>query len=103
MAPITVEKVIGWALTRRTRRAEMLRRQLLSDVVTVLLFLLGLAAGLPVVDPVDFEGNFTEAVPPYAGTNVFEANKAIIRDLKAAGKSDTMRHDASFAESGSLH
>lgn len=48
MAPITVEKVIGWALSRRTRRAEMLRRQLLSDVVTVLLFLLGLAAGLPV-------------------------------------------------------
>ncbi|HEX6336397.1 MAG TPA: hypothetical protein VFZ85_05540 [Jiangellaceae bacterium] len=48
MAPTTVEKVIGWALSRRTRRAEMLRRQLLSDVVTVLLFLLGLAAGLPV-------------------------------------------------------
>ena len=25
------------------------------------------AAGMPVVDPVDFEGNFTDEVPPYAG------------------------------------
>ncbi len=49
------------------------------------------AAGLPVVDPVDFEGNFTDAVPPYAGQNVFEANKAIIRDLKAAGV--VVRHE----------
>ncbi len=49
------------------------------------------AAGLPVVDPVDFEGNFTDAVPPYAGQNVFEANKAIIRDLKAAGA--VVRHE----------
>ena len=49
------------------------------------------AAGLPVVDPVDFEGNFTAEVPPYAGQNVFEANKAIIRDLKAAGV--VVRHE----------
>ena len=49
------------------------------------------AAGLPVVDPVDFEGNFTSEVPPYAGQNVFEANKAIIRDLKAAGV--VVRHE----------
>ena len=42
------------------------------------------AAGIPVVDPVDFEGNFTDEVPPYQGKNVFEANKDIIRDLKAA-------------------
>jgi len=49
------------------------------------------AAGLPVVDPVDFEGNFTDAVAPYAGQNVFEANKAIIRDLKAAGV--VVRHE----------
>lgn len=48
MASTTVEKVTGWARSRRTRRAEMLRRQLLSDVVAVLLFLLGLAAGLPI-------------------------------------------------------
>ena len=44
------------------------------------------AAGIPVVDPVDFEGNFTDEVPPYQGKNVFEANKDIIRDLKARGR-----------------
>ena len=49
------------------------------------------AAGIPVVDPVDFEGNFTEAVPPYAGKNVFEANKEVIRDLKAEGA--VVRHE----------
>ncbi|MCX5496885.1 isoleucine--tRNA ligase [Kaistia dalseonensis] len=40
------------------------------------------ANGIPVVDPVDFAGNFTDLVPVYAGTNVFEANKDVIRDLK---------------------
>ncbi len=49
------------------------------------------AAGVPVVDPVDFEGNFTAEVPPYQGQNVFEANKAIIRDLKAEGA--VVRHE----------
>ena len=49
------------------------------------------AAGIPVVDPVDFEGNFTGEVPPYAGKNVFEANKDIIRDLKAGGV--VVRHE----------
>ena len=49
------------------------------------------AAGIPVVDPVDFEGNFTGEVPPYAGKNVFEANKDIIRDLKADGV--VVRHE----------
>ncbi|MCX5480851.1 isoleucine--tRNA ligase [Kaistia geumhonensis] len=42
----------------------------------------GQEQGIPVVDPVDFAGNFTGEVPPYAGMNVFEANKEIIRDLK---------------------
>jgi len=42
----------------------------------------GQELGVPVVDPVDFAGNFTGEVPPYAGMNVFEANKEIIRDLK---------------------
>ena len=45
----------------------------------------GQKEGLPVVDPVDLEGNFTGEVPPYAGQNVFAANKDIIRDLKASG------------------
>ena len=43
----------------------------------------GLKEGLPVVDPVDLEGNFTDLVPPYQGKNVFVANRDIIRDLKA--------------------
>jgi isoleucyl-tRNA synthetase len=51
----------------------------------------GQRAGLPVVDPVDMEGNFTELAPPYAGKNVFDANKDIIRDLKAAGV--VLRHE----------
>ena len=45
----------------------------------------GQKEGLPVVDPVDLAGNFTGETPPYAGQNVFEANKPIIRDLKEAG------------------
>ena len=43
----------------------------------------GQKEGLPVVDPVDLEGNFTDATPPYQGKNVFVANKDVIRDLKA--------------------
>ncbi|WP_029032466.1 isoleucine--tRNA ligase [Salinarimonas rosea] len=50
------------------------------------------AAGIPVIDPVDLAGNFTDQVPPYAGKNVFEANKDIIRDLKAEGR--VLRHES---------
>jgi isoleucyl-tRNA synthetase len=52
---------------------------------------LGQSNGIPVVDPVDFAGNFTELTPPYKGVNVFEANKDIIRDLKAQGA--VLRHE----------
>jgi isoleucyl-tRNA synthetase len=51
----------------------------------------GQREGLPVVDPVDLEGNFTDAAPPYKGKNVFVANKDVIRDLKAAGV--VVRHE----------
>jgi 4-hydroxy-3-methylbut-2-enyl diphosphate reductase len=34
---------------------------------------------------------------------MFSLPTEIRRDLKAAGKSDKVRHDASFAEAGSLH
>jgi isoleucyl-tRNA synthetase len=53
------------------------------------------AAGIDVVNPVDEGGRFTAEVPPYAGLQVFEANKAIIADLKAAGlllKHETYDH-----------
>ncbi|MDQ3404925.1 MAG: isoleucine--tRNA ligase [Actinomycetota bacterium] len=49
------------------------------------------AAGIEVVVPVDAHGRFTEEVPPYVGTQVFDANKQIIRDLKEAGL--LLRHE----------
>lgn len=44
------------------------------------------AAGIEIVQPVDAQGSFTDEVPPYAGMNIFEANKPIIADLAAAGR-----------------
>ncbi|MGH8792813.1 MAG: isoleucine--tRNA ligase [Stackebrandtia sp.] len=49
------------------------------------------AAGIEPVMPVDAGGRFTDEVPPYEGQQIFEANKQIVRDLKAAGK--MLRHD----------
>jgi isoleucyl-tRNA synthetase len=43
------------------------------------------AAGIEVVVPVDAGGKFTTEVAPYAGQLVFDANKAIVADLKAGG------------------
>jgi isoleucyl-tRNA synthetase len=54
-------------------------------------FLLGREHGIEPVDPVDAEGNFTEAVPDYQGQMVKDADKHIIADLKAAGR--MLRHD----------
>lgn len=48
------------------------------------------AHGIDPVIPVDMDGRFTAAVPEYAGQLVFDANKAIIRDLKAARR--VLRH-----------
>ena len=52
---------------------------------------LGEAAGIELVVPVDDEGRFTDEVPDYAGQNVFDANAAVIRDLKVAGR--VVRHE----------
>ncbi len=52
---------------------------------------LGRANGLPLIAPVDDQGNFTSEVPPYEGMNIFDANKDIIRDLKADGV--VLRHE----------
>ncbi|HVK22680.1 MAG TPA: isoleucine--tRNA ligase [Actinokineospora sp.] len=49
------------------------------------------AAGIEVVIPVDPHGRFTSEAAPYEGMQVFEANKPIIRDLKAAGL--LLRHE----------
>jgi isoleucyl-tRNA synthetase len=40
------------------------------------------AAGIEVVVPVDSAGLFTSEVPPYAGVQVFDANRRIIQDLR---------------------
>ncbi|WP_420100008.1 isoleucine--tRNA ligase [Corynebacterium sp.] len=48
------------------------------------------AAGIDTVVPVDMDGTFTSLVPDYEGQLVFDANKDIIRDLKAAGR--VVRH-----------
>ncbi|AKK11449.1 isoleucine--tRNA ligase [Corynebacterium uterequi] len=44
------------------------------------------AYDIPLVIPVDMDGKFTSLVPDYEGQLVFDANKDIIRDLKAAGR-----------------
>jgi isoleucyl-tRNA synthetase len=43
------------------------------------------AAGIPTVVTVDDHTRFTALVPPYQGMQVFEANKPVLRDLRAAG------------------
>lgn len=43
-------------------------------------------AGITLVDPVDENGAFTAAVPPWAGMNVKEADPQIIQRLKEEGK-----------------
>ncbi|MBF9010734.1 isoleucine--tRNA ligase [Corynebacterium phoceense] len=45
---------------------------------------------IELVIPVDEDGEFTSQVPPYEGQLVFDANKSIIKDLKAAGR--VVRH-----------
>ena len=42
--------------------------------------------GIDLVIPVDADGKFTSLVPEYEGKLVFDANRDIIRDLKARGR-----------------
>jgi isoleucyl-tRNA synthetase len=42
------------------------------------------AAGIKPVNPVDPTGKFDVTVPDYAGQHVFDANKVIVKDLRAA-------------------
>jgi isoleucyl-tRNA synthetase len=48
--------------------------------------------GIPTVVPIDAEARFTSEVPPYAGQFVKDADKPIIKDLKAARK--IVRHES---------
>ena len=55
--------------------------------------------GMPIVNPVDDDGMFTSAVPPYAGKRVKEADKEIILEIKKLGrlvKQDTIVHSYPF-------
>ncbi|MEL7208708.1 MAG: class I tRNA ligase family protein, partial [Actinomycetota bacterium] len=54
------------------------------------------AHGIPLVVPVDDAGEFTAAVPDWAGVNVFDANPLIIRRLKDDGllvRQDSYEHN----------
>lgn len=56
---------------------------------------------LPMFDPVDAEGNFTEEVPDFAGRNIKEVEKDIIHKLKNDGslfRSETIDHSYPFCE-----
>jgi isoleucyl-tRNA synthetase len=48
-------------------------------------FLIGRKYGLPVFSPIDDRGRFTAEVGPFAGMKAFDANSAIVEDLRARG------------------
>ncbi len=50
------------------------------------------AVGIPTICPMDEHGRFTAAVPPWAGTHVFDANPEVIKELKA--RRLVVRHDS---------
>ncbi|MEW5701562.1 MAG: isoleucine--tRNA ligase [Candidatus Zixiibacteriota bacterium] len=60
---------------------------------------LGVKCGLPVIQPVRADGTFEEKITPYAGQSVKDADKQIIKDLKASGRlydSGTIEHTYPF-------
>ncbi len=56
-------------------------------------------AGIELVDATDAEGTFTDKVPEYKGLNFKDADKVILKDLKAKGaiyRHDTLTHSYPF-------
>jgi isoleucyl-tRNA synthetase len=45
----------------------------------------GMRFGLPILNPVDGSGHFTNEAGPYAGLPIFDANETIVADLLASG------------------
>ncbi|MDQ2991276.1 MAG: isoleucine--tRNA ligase [Candidatus Eremiobacteraeota bacterium] len=45
----------------------------------------GVKYGLPILNPVDARGIFTQEAGPYAGMHIWKANKQIVEDLRASG------------------
>ena len=50
------------------------------------------AVGIPTICPMDEHGRYTSEITTWAGTHVFEANPAVIRELK--GRGVVVRHDS---------
>jgi isoleucyl-tRNA synthetase len=58
-------------------------------------YVVGLEYGLPILSPVDGQGRFTKEAGPYAGLTLDEGNRAVVKDLNAAGallKLDFVEH-----------
>ncbi len=54
---------------------------------------------IPIVDPTDFEGKFTDEIPEFKGLNIKDADKEIIKYLKAKNaivKHETLVHSYPF-------
>ena len=51
----------------------------------------GKAYGIPLLNPIDDMGRFNSEVPAYQGMHIKDADKQIIKDLKASGK--LIKHD----------
>ncbi len=48
-------------------------------------FATGVKYDLPILNPVDASGHFTQEAGPYAGMFIFKANKQIVEDLRVSG------------------
>ncbi|MDE2481784.1 MAG: class I tRNA ligase family protein, partial [bacterium] len=46
----------------------------------------GIKYDLPILNPVNASGHFTDEAGPYAGQFIFKANKQIVEDLRASGR-----------------
>ncbi len=58
-------------------------------------YISGVRYNLPILSPVDDNGKFTDQAGPYASMNIFDANKAINRDMAEKGvliKEDSITH-----------
>jgi isoleucyl-tRNA synthetase len=104
LAPLDGRDVFRHPLFDRTSRA-VFETHVTADVGTGCVhtapghgyedFQVGQKYGLPTLTPVDAEGRFTAEAGPYAGRDVFEANDAIVADLRARGRlvhSESLSH-----------
>jgi isoleucyl-tRNA synthetase len=104
LAPLDGRDVFRHPLFDRTSRA-VFETHVTADVGTGCVhtapghgyedFQVGQKYGLPTLTPVDAEGRFTAEAGAYVGRDVFEANDAIVADLRARGRlvhSESLSH-----------